>query len=85
MIEKVDASACRWRGPYMQDVERIIKGRHPRFRRNAKLYRTAAYVSHVCPICGADFEAPKKQVCCSRKCAAARRKAADAANDEKGN
>ena len=84
MIEKVDASACRWRGLYMQDVERIVKGKKPMFTREGKFCQSNYHPQHVCPMCGRGFRGPKKQVCCSCKCATARRKAADAANDEKG-
>lgn len=70
---KVDATDCKWRGPYMSDVERILSGKKPMFSREGKRNQSIYHPLHVCPECGREFNAPKKQVTCSYGCAIARR------------
>lgn len=67
---RVDATACRWRGPYVSDVLRIVEGKQPIFTSDGKFATRdeRSFPLHECPACGRDFYGPRRQRTCSYEC-----------------
>ena len=65
----VDPAECRWRGPYVKNVERVMAGKPPVFDGGGTLWKNKCYMpAKKCPVCGRMFNASPRQVTCSHFC-----------------